>query len=127
MQHYNYYNKNLKLRARKLRNNSTKGEIRLWCELLRARKLRGYQFSRQRPVFNFIADFMCPKLELIIEVDGIIHNFQKKKDLNRDKFLSSLGYTVLRFSEEDVCLKIEKVKSDLNKYIDIYEEKNEIK
>jgi len=123
MQENNYYNKNLKLRAREMRNNSTKGEIRLWCELLRGRKLRGYQFSRQRPVFNFIADFMCAKLNLIIEVDGPIHNFRKKKDINRDKLLNSLGFIVLRFTEEEIRLKIEKVKSSLNEYIDKHEEK----
>lgn len=67
---------------------------------------------------------MCPKLELIIEVDGAIHNFRKKKDQNKDKLLSSLGFTVLRFSEDDIWLRIEKVKSVLNKYIDIYEGKN---
>jgi very-short-patch-repair endonuclease len=127
MPDYNYYNKDLKLRARKLRNNSTKGEIRLWCELLRGRKLRGYQFSRQRPVYNFIADFMCPKLNLIIEVDGTIHNFRKKKDFKRDQLLTGLGFTTLKFTEEEIRWKIEKVKSVLNEYIDIYEEKNKIK
>lgn len=124
--YHNYYNKNLKLRARKLRNNSTKGEIRIWCELLRARKFRGYQFSRQRPVFNFIVDFLCPKLDLIIEIDGPIHKFKKKKDINRDKLLSSLGFTTIRFSEEDVCFRIEKVEPALNKYADKYEKRQSI-
>lgn len=120
----NYYNKNLKLRARRLRNNSTKGEIKMWCELLRARKFRGYQFCRQRPVFNFIVDFMCPKLDLIIEIDGTIHNFRKKNDFNRDRLLSSLGFTTLRFTEKDVCYKLSKVETALNKYADEYEDKH---
>lgn len=73
-----YYNKNLKELARKLRKDSTKAEIRLWQELLQNKQMYGYAFLRQRPVMNFIADFMCKELMLIIEVDGYTHHFQEQ-------------------------------------------------
>lgn len=86
---YNHlgYNKKLKPLARKLRNNSTPAEIRLWSEILQAKKMEGYSFLRQRPVLNFIADFVCKELKLIIEVDGSSHQGEQKwyKDKKRQQ------------------------------------------
>lgn len=105
------YNKDLKQFARALRKNSTKAEIRLWTEVLRARKMLGFQFNRQRPVHHYIADFMCNELKLIIEVDGYTHEFEKryKKDLHRQSTLEKLGYTVLRFTDEEVMEDLDNV------------------
>jgi very-short-patch-repair endonuclease len=116
-----HYNKKLKTNARALRNNSTPGEIRIWCELFRARKMRGYQFLRQRPVGSFIADFMCKELNLIIEVDGYSHLFKYEKDIQRDKILKKLGFTTLRFSEQQVKHDLDNVCAEIESYIDNYE------
>lgn len=98
------YNKVLKELARNLRKNSTKAEIRLWSEVLRAGKMKGYPFLRQRPVLNYIADFMCKELKLIIEVDGATHNDEEQwyKDRERQKELEEYGFTVLRFSDDEI-------------------------
>jgi very-short-patch-repair endonuclease len=56
------YNKNLQPFANKLRKNITKAEACLWKYVLKAKQLKGYQFRRQRPVLNYIADFMCKEL-----------------------------------------------------------------
>ena len=88
----NFYNKNLKPLARNLRNDSTKAEIRLWCELLSGKRMLGYGFRRQRPVGNYIADFMCKELKLIIEVDGYSHQFKTEADRKRDAELNALGF-----------------------------------
>lgn len=79
------YNKELNEIARKLRKESTPAEIRLWTKLLHAKKMKGYQFLRQRPVLNYIADFMCKELKLIIEVDGESHESEDQwyKDKKR--------------------------------------------
>ncbi|RZK00229.1 MAG: DUF559 domain-containing protein [Flavobacterium sp.] len=66
MHNNNFYNKKLKPLAKTHRNDSTKAEVRLWCELLRAKQL-GYSFLRQRSIGNFIVDFFCKDLKLIIE------------------------------------------------------------
>lgn len=65
-----YYNPRLKLLARKLRNNSTKPEIRLWKELQK-NHVFGYKYTGQKPIGNFIVDFYCNKLELIVELDEL--------------------------------------------------------
>jgi len=61
-----HYNKKLRPLANNLRNQMTKAEASLWKYVLRAKMLNGYQFRRQRPVLNYIADFMAPELMLII-------------------------------------------------------------
>ena len=66
-----YYNPKLKKLARNLRNNMTLPEVILWNQL-KGRKL-GFDFHRQKPIDNYIVDFFCSKLKLIIEVDGNIH------------------------------------------------------
>ncbi|NGP75390.1 DUF559 domain-containing protein [Balneolaceae bacterium YR4-1] len=114
------YNKKLKALARNLRNNSTKAEIRLWSEVLRARKMKGYTFLRQRPVLNYISDFMCKELKLIIEVDGVTHNYEKQwyKDKQRQKELEEHGFTVLRFSDDDIQKNLQGVYKDLERWIE---------
>lgn len=90
--------------ARKLRNHSTKAEVYIWAYLLRNKGFRNYSFNRQRPVLNYIADFMCKELMLIIEIDGSIHERWdvKKKDAIRQQRLEEVGFTVLRFTNEQV-------------------------
>jgi very-short-patch-repair endonuclease len=99
-----HYNAALKNTARKLRNNSTKAEILLWSDVLRAGYMNGYQFLRQRPILNYIADFVCLNLMLIVEVDGITHEIEEvaARDIIRQQALESVGFTVLRFSDWEV-------------------------
>jgi len=113
--------KDLKLFARELRNYSTPAEIRLWCELLRSRKMRGYQFLRQYRVNWYIVDFACRKLKLVIEVDGYSHNFTQRKDSKRDADLNSLGYTVLRFTNEEVRSQLLSVQRAIEDYMDAFQ------
>ncbi len=119
------YNKNLKGFARTNRSAMTKAEACLWKYVLKARQMRGYQFRRQRPVLNYIADFMCKELMLIIEVDGITHHDPEtqKNDRIRQQKLEQTGFTVLRFDDEDVLTAINSVSGEIEDWI----EKNEIK
>ncbi|AMM50679.1 hypothetical protein TH61_05105 [Rufibacter sp. DG15C] len=112
----NRYNKNLKPLAKSLRADSTKSEIRLWCELLNKRKL-GYSFLRQRPIGNYIADFMCKELMLVIEVDGYSHRFKTEEDAVRDKALAELGFTVFRFTDSEVMNDLTNVQRTLEIWI----------
>jgi len=114
-----YYNPKLTEFARKLRNNSTKAEIRLWQHLNRD-QLRGYDFHRQKPIDNFIADFFCNKLKLAIEVDGFSHQLDEViiKDEKKEKRLNELGIHVLRFSNEEVMNDIENVIRVIESYMD---------
>jgi very-short-patch-repair endonuclease len=106
------YNKNLQIFARENRNNATKAEACLWKYVLRAGMMKGYGFRRQRPVLQFIADFLCKELMLVIEVDGYTHQFEEtiKKDKLKQEKLKNAGFVVLRFSDDDVLNNIENVR-----------------
>jgi very-short-patch-repair endonuclease len=93
------YNKRLQPFANKLRKDMTKAEACLWKYVLRARQMKGYQFRRQRPILNYIADFMCKELHLVIEVDGITHDSKLAKDNCRTDELRQAGFNVLRFTD----------------------------
>ena len=115
-----FYNKNLQPNANRLRKEMTKAEACLWKYVLRAGKMKGYGFRRQRPVLNYIADFMCKELMLIIEVDGSIHELEdvRKNDEQRQKVLEEAGFTVLRFTNHEVLTNIQWVHSYLEEWIE---------
>ncbi|MBI5049017.1 MAG: DUF559 domain-containing protein [Deltaproteobacteria bacterium] len=109
------YNKKLQPFANRLRKEMTKAEACLWKYVLRARQMKGYQFRRQRPVLNYIADFMCRELKLVIEVDGVTHQWGKTvaKDFHKAKDLIEAGFKVLRFTDEEVLRQIEGVRDKI--------------
>ena len=117
-----HYNPELKGLANSLRQNMTKAEACTWKYLLKARQMKGYQFRRQRPVLNFIADFMCKELLLIIEIDGITHDSEQglQKDIAKDKALAEVGFTVLRFSDWEVLNRMSDVSIIIGDWIDEY-------
>ena len=114
-----YYYPWLRQWARNLRNNSTLGEVLLWQQL-KGRKMMGYRFLRQRPMGRFIADFYCPKLKLVIEVDGgshLIHENQQR-DVKKDKFLKSKGIHVMRIIDADVRYNMPAVLEGITEWIE---------
>jgi len=90
-------------RARRLRQNETDVEARMWSKL-RGGRLNGISFRRQHPAGPYILDFYCSQLRLAIELDGGQHNEhpQLKRDQRRTDWLASRGVTVLRFWNNDV-------------------------
>ena len=88
--------------------------------VLRAGKMKGFQFRRQRSVLNYIADFMCKELMLVVEVDGSIHQLEEifKNDCIRQKALEHAGFNVLRFTNEEVLENINAVYSFLEDWIE---------
>jgi len=113
------YNKKLKPLAGNLRRNMTKAEACLWKYALKAKQLKGYQFRRQRPVLNYIADFVCKELKFIIEIDGITHDAEISlaKDKRREEELIRAGFRVLRFTDEEVLRNIAGVATVLEEEI----------
>ena len=82
--------------AKELRQNMTDAEKLLWSKL-RNRQLYNFKFRRQQPIGIFIADFYCAKAKLVIELDGHAHADKVEYDLERTRWLNSVGYMVLRF------------------------------
>jgi very-short-patch-repair endonuclease len=116
LQKMGYYgNRELVIRARVLRNNMTRAEIILWSRL-REKKINGYKFRRQQPIFDYIVDFYCPKLKFIIEVDGEIHFLPEKTnyDSKRDKILKINGYHIIRLTNLEIETELD---STINKII----------
>src|SRR3989339_1229251 len=96
------------------RKNSTEAEAFLWKNL-KGKKL-GYKIRRQHAIDKFIADFVCLEKKTIIEIDGIYHDFQKEQDEHRTQILTELGFSVIRFKNEEVFANPEKVLAEIKSY-----------
>lgn len=114
------YNPKLKELARKLRKNMTLGEVLLWQEI-RNRNL-GYQFHRQVPILNYIVDFYCHELQLVIEVDGSSHDHPEiaVSDLDRQIEIEELGVHFLRFDEKEVRNNLDGLIEVIERWIDLH-------
>jgi very-short-patch-repair endonuclease len=112
------YSKKLKQSSRQLRNNMTDAERLLWA-MIRMKKLKGYQFYRQKPIGDYIVDFFCPRAKLVIEVDGSQHASYETTEYDkiRDEYMRSLGLKVLRFINTEVLTNIEGVVERIEKEI----------
>ncbi|AIE73605.1 MULTISPECIES: endonuclease domain-containing protein [unclassified Synechocystis] len=100
--------KEIEQAARTLRKGATQAEKILWHSL-RNRQILGFKFRRQHPIGNFIVDFYCPQLKLVIEVDGSIHHSRQEYDQYRSGKLKEFGHYVLRFTNDQVIDDLPKV------------------
>ena len=93
------YNKRLVKTAQVLRKNMTDEEKKLWYQFLKKLPIT---VNRQKNIGNYIVDFYIASQKIVIELDGSQHEWGKglEADLERDKYLESLGFTVLRYSNE---------------------------
>lgn len=100
----------LKEFAVRMRNQPTPAEETLW-NALSGKQLEGYKFRRQHIIGSYIADFICLKLNLIIEIDGSIHQLPENQtsDVERTNWLNRQGYRVIRFTNEEVLTNLEAV------------------
>jgi very-short-patch-repair endonuclease len=87
--------------AKELRREMTPSEKILWKQL-KANRLNRLHFRRQQIVHGYLADFYCHQHELIVEVDGGIHEQQKEYDAEREGYLRALGFRIIRFTNEEV-------------------------
>ncbi len=94
--------------AKTLRTNQTEAEQRLWYHQ-RAHRFMNLKFKRQKPMGRYIVDFVCMEQRLIIELDGGQHAEQALYDQHRDAWFRRVGYTVLRFWNNDVMQNLEGV------------------
>ena len=110
------YNPELVARAKELRKNMTSAEKKLWYEYLRTFP---YRVHRQRPINHYIVDFYCPKLKLVIEVDGDSHftSEAQEYDRKRTEILQGYGLKVVRFTNEQVKNNFEGVCQTIEKYL----------
>ncbi len=98
--------------ARRLRKQPTDAERRLWY-FLHKKQLDGLRFKRQEAIGNYVADFVCPALKLVIEVDGGQHGIAVERDAARTAWLEAQGYSVIRFWNNEVMDNIEGVLTEI--------------
>jgi len=91
----------LKLLARERRSDPTPAEKRLW-QAIHKRQIANIKFRRQHTIGQFIVDFYATEIKLIIEVDGAIHKYTPEEDAIRQEYLESLGFRVIRFTNQQV-------------------------
>jgi len=86
---------------------------------LKGKQIYGYDFQRQKPLLNYIVDFYCNELELVIELDGYSHQFEEVviKDENKEVELKKLGLTILRFDDDEVMNDMNNVFRTIEQYI----------
>ena len=108
-----------KFLAHKLRQNQTKQELKLWA-LLRNRNFQGLKFKRQYNIGDYIVDFVCLELKIIIEIDGSQHNDPKTivSDKERTTYLQSKGFKVFRFWNNEIDNNFEGVYLKLLELLD---------
>jgi very-short-patch-repair endonuclease len=123
--HFIPYNRTLREFSRDLRSHSTLSEILLW-QKLRASQFRGYAFNRQKPLGNYIVDFYCRKINLIIEIDGGSHDYEEAvvEDRKRQQILEELGVSFLRFSDWEVKNAMSFVLGEIGYFLDDFEDRN---
>jgi very-short-patch-repair endonuclease len=88
----------------------TRAETLLW-RYIKADRINGLGFRRQVPMQRYVADFVCHAARLVIVLDGESHEFasRQRSDAARDAWFNSQGYTVLRFTNEQVLTNLEGV------------------
>lgn len=107
------------LLAKELRESMTQAEILMW-DKLKNKQFKGYKFRRQHPIHQFIVDFYCHELKLIIEIDGKYHDSeeQRNNDLKRSEMLCFQGLREIRFTNEEIIKNIRFVLQQLEEQID---------
>jgi very-short-patch-repair endonuclease len=113
-----YGNRELLERARTLRSSMTKAETILWSRL-RSKQIKGFKFRRQQPLLDYVVDFYCHDLKLIIEVDGEIHFHEENLiyDIKRDSILKHNRYNILHLSNSEVVTHINLTVIKIQSYI----------
>ena len=99
----------LRPRARWMRRSPTQAERRLWQRLRRSQL--GVRFRTQVVIGQFIVDFFCPARDLVVEVDGGVHEDRRDIDDERDGMLARLGVRVLHVRNEEVHEDLDAVAS----------------
>ena len=107
------YDPRLKDRARENRKNPTPAEDVAWNMLFSNKQFHGYKFSRQKMLWWFIVDFYCSKLQLVVEIDGKIHDERWEYDSERTCELEKMWLKVLRYTNEEILWNIDSVRIDL--------------
>ena len=99
------------------RKQMSEPAMRMWLQL-RAERFMGVKFRREKVIGDYIADFAANEPKLVVEIDGNTHDIDDPRDALRTRFLETLGYRVVRYSNSDVMQNLEGVLMNLAAVID---------
>ncbi|MDO9578005.1 MAG: DUF559 domain-containing protein, partial [Candidatus Cloacimonadales bacterium] len=109
------FNPQLKERARELRQAGNLAEVLFWKQVRNGNFL-SLDFHRQKIIGNYIVDFYCPALQLVVEIDGSSHNDKIEYDKEREDSLKALELNIIHFSDLDVKQNLNSVMERLKEY-----------
>ncbi len=110
---------------RQLRTTGTAAEAMLW-KMLKNKQIAGIRFRRQFSIGPFVVDFYSPEINLVIELDGMVHFTPEaiKYDENRTEYIQgATGATILRFENKVVFVNPEMIFNAIEDAKNRYEEK----
>lgn len=110
------YNPHLKNRAKTFRRRGIISEVIFWTHVNK-KKFHFLDFDRQKVIGNYIVDFYCKSLALVIEIDGSSHNDKEEYDKIRENYIRALGVKVYRISASRVNDDLDNVLAELANYI----------
>jgi len=114
------YRSNLTNLARKNRKYLSKAESLVWNVILKGKKF-DYKFLKQKPIGNYIVDFYCTKLKLVIEIDDSSHEYKYNKDIDRENYFKKIGLKIIRYTNNQVEKYLEYIFEDIKNQIKIRE------
>ena len=88
--------------AIEFRKNPTESEDAVW-QMLRNRQIKNLKWRRQQVIDGFVADFYCAELNVVLEIDGLVHDNEevKENDEYRTSVFESKGIKTYRLKNED--------------------------
>jgi len=95
----------------------TLSEILLWQQI-KGKQFLGFDFHRQKPILDYVVDFYCPKLKLVIEIDGDTHIGKEQEDKVRQERIEALGLHVLRYSDLEVKTNMDGILMHIKEWIE---------
>jgi len=84
---------------------------------LRRKQLLGVNFIRQKIIGNYIVDFYCKELGIVLEIDGASHINREEYDRERDAFLEGFGLIVIRVCDVEVRVNLSATIQKLTQHI----------
>ena len=107
---------NLTQRARELRKCATPQEQKLWYQFLRRYPVK---FRRQQQIGPYIADFYCPAVKLVVELDGGGHYRADgiEYDRWRDAYMRGNGLQILRFTNTQIEKEFDSVCAEISRVV----------
>ena len=109
------YNHKLKQRAKELRKSGNLSEVLFWNQV-KKKNFLALDFHRQKIIGNYIVDFYCSQLQLVVEIDGESHNFKIEYDKIREDYLIHLGLNIIHFNDIDIKRNLDGVMKYLKEY-----------